>query len=409
MRHTARSSRRLGMLVATASAVAIATTFLTPPASAAEWDVVASGLDNPRQLSFRGSSLYVAEAGKGGGGPCIEGPEGDSCLGLSGAITRVKNGNQSRVLTGLPSLAAPDGSGAIGPSDVVVVRDNRYTVSIGLGNDPAVKEDLGWRGRRLATIIRGTFGQKGPRVVANIADFEAANDPDGLGPDTNPVSILKRGSRLNVVDAGGNALLRVARKQIRVLTTFDSPGNAPAQMGGFPIQPVPTAVALGPDGAFYISELTGFPFLPGIARIHRWVPGMPTTVYATGLTNVTELVGRVTLFIPKVIVAVLILALGAYFARFIENTILAYSRNIGLEDAEVLGRFARYAVLVFVVMIALEQVDVASELVRQSFLIILAGVVFALALAFGLGAQYRVSDLLEKWWPSKKLQQKSKE
>jgi hypothetical protein len=128
-----------------------------------------------------------------------------------------------------------------------------------------------------------------------------------------------------------------------------------------------------------------------------------------GLTNVTELVGRVTLFIPKVVVAVLILALGAYFARFIENTILAYSRNIGLEDAEFLGRFARYAVLVFVVMIALEQVDVASELVRQSFLIILAGVVFALALAFGLGAQYRVSELMEKWWPSKKIQQKSKE
>lgn len=128
-----------------------------------------------------------------------------------------------------------------------------------------------------------------------------------------------------------------------------------------------------------------------------------------GLTNVTELVGRVALFIPKVIVAVLILALGAYFARFIENTILAYSRNIGLEDAEFLGRFARYAVLVFVVMIALEQVDVASELVRQSFLIILAGVVFALALAFGLGAQYRVSELLEKWWPSSKSQQKSKE
>ena len=127
-----------------------------------------------------------------------------------------------------------------------------------------------------------------------------------------------------------------------------------------------------------------------------------------GLTNVTELVGRVTLFIPKVIVAVLILALGAYFARFIENTILAYSRNIGLEDAELLGRFARYAVLVFVIMIALEQVDVASELVRHSFLIILAGVVFALALAFGLGGQYRVSELIEKWWP-KKIQQKSKE
>jgi hypothetical protein len=128
-----------------------------------------------------------------------------------------------------------------------------------------------------------------------------------------------------------------------------------------------------------------------------------------GLTNVTELVGRVALFIPKVIVAVLILALGAYFARFIDNSIMAYGKNIGLEDAEFLGRFARYAVLIFVVMIALEQVDVASELVRQSFLIILAGLVFALALAFGLGSQQRVAELLDKWWPSQKSQQKNKE
>lgn len=128
-----------------------------------------------------------------------------------------------------------------------------------------------------------------------------------------------------------------------------------------------------------------------------------------GLTNVTELIGRVALFIPKVIVAVLILAFGAYFARFIDNTIIAYGKNVGLEDAEFLGRSARYAILVFVVMIALEQVDVASELVRQSFLIILAGVVLALALAFGLGCQHRVSEMLNKWWPSHGSEHKNKE
>lgn len=128
-----------------------------------------------------------------------------------------------------------------------------------------------------------------------------------------------------------------------------------------------------------------------------------------GLTNVTELIGRVALFIPKVIVAVLILAFGAYFARFIDNSIIAYGKNVGLDDAEFLGRFARYAVLIFVVMIALEQVNVASELVRQSFLIILAGVVFALALAFGLGSQHRIAELLDKWWPAHRSQQKNKE
>jgi len=128
-----------------------------------------------------------------------------------------------------------------------------------------------------------------------------------------------------------------------------------------------------------------------------------------GLTNVTELIGRVALFIPKVIVAVLIMAFGAYFARFLDNTIIAYGKNVGLEDVEFLGRFARYAVLIFVVMIALEQVDVASELVRQSFLIILAGVVFALALAFGLGSQHRIAELLDKWWPAHGPRQKNKE
>ena len=55
-----------------------------------------------------------------------------------------------------------------------------------------------------------------------------------------------------------------------------------------PIHPVPTSVAVGPDGAFYVSELTGFPFLPGFSRIHRVVPGSPDGL-RVGLTNVTDL------------------------------------------------------------------------------------------------------------------------
>ncbi len=288
MRHTT-AHRRLATLAATAAATALATTFLAPPASAVEWDVVASSLDNPRQLSFSGDTLYVAEAGAGGSGPCVAGPEGDVCLGLTGAVTRVRNGVQRRVLTRLPSLAAEDGSSALGPADVRVLRGNRYTVTVGLGNDPAVKRKLGWRGRRLGTVVRGAFSEDGPRIVANIARFEANHDPDGAGPDSNPTGLLRRGQRIVLTDSGGNSLLRVIDGHISAVTTFDSPGNAPAEMGGFPIQPVPTSVAVGPDGAFYVSELTGFPFLPDIARIHRVVPGMPSRVYATGLTNVTDL------------------------------------------------------------------------------------------------------------------------
>jgi flagellar biosynthesis protein FliQ len=121
-----------------------------------------------------------------------------------------------------------------------------------------------------------------------------------------------------------------------------------------------------------------------------------------GLIYVTDLLGRVILFVPKVLVAVLVLAFGAYFARFVGNAITAYCRNVHIQDAELLGRLAQYAILTFVILIALDQVNIGGDIVRQSFLIILAGVVFALALAFGLGGKEWAAELLERWWPRRK-------
>jgi len=121
-----------------------------------------------------------------------------------------------------------------------------------------------------------------------------------------------------------------------------------------------------------------------------------------GLAYVTDLLGRIILFVPKVMVALLILAFGAYFARFIGNAITAYCRNIHIQDADLLGRLAQYAIVTFVVLIALDQVNIGGDIVRQSFLIVLAGLVFALALAFGLGGREWAAELLERWWPRRK-------
>ena len=118
-----------------------------------------------------------------------------------------------------------------------------------------------------------------------------------------------------------------------------------------------------------------------------------------GLTYITGLLGQVVLFVPKVIVALLILAFGAYFARFIGNAVITYCRNVNIQDADVLGKLAQYAMMTFVVLIALDQVNVGGDIVRQSFLIILAGAVFAFALAFGLGGKAAAAELIERWWP----------
>jgi hypothetical protein len=139
-----------------------------------------------------------------------------------------------------------------------------------------------------------------------------------------------------------------------------------------------------------------------LGLLSYWLAILATFMVAfngLGLTYVTDLIGRVLLFIPKVIAAVLILVFGAYFARFLAITVTAYFRNVGLADAELLGRITRYAIMVFVTLMALDQMSVGGDIIRQSFLILLAGVVLALALAFGIGGQKWAAELLERLRP----------
>jgi hypothetical protein len=138
--------------------------------------------------------------------------------------------------------------------------------------------------------------------------------------------------------------------------------------------------------------------------IAYWVVILAALIIAfnsLGLTYITDLLRQVVLFVPHVIVALLVLAFGAYFARFIGTTVTTYCRNVGIQDADVLGKIAQYAIIAFVVLIAFDQMSVGGQIVRESFLIILAGVVFGLALAFGLGGRRWAAAMLERWWPSR--------
>jgi hypothetical protein len=117
---------------------------------------------------------------------------------------------------------------------------------------------------------------------------------------------------------------------------------------------------------------------------------------SVGLIAFTELIEKVVLFVPRVIVAVIILAFGTYFARFIGMSVTAYCRKLDMPDATLLGRLAMYAIVVFVAMIAIDHLGL-GDIIRQSFLIILGAVALALALAFGLGGQKRAGDFLDRW------------
>jgi len=136
-----------------------------------------------------------------------------------------------------------------------------------------------------------------------------------------------------------------------------------------------------------------------------WLIILATLIIAfngLGLTYITDLLGRVVLFTPKLLIAMLIVVFGSYCARFVGRAVNTYCVDAKIPDADMLGRIVRYVIMTFVVMIALSQVEIGGDMVQRTFLIILGGLMLALALAFGIGGQHWAAALLQRWWPQDK-------
>jgi hypothetical protein len=224
---------------------------------------------------------------------------------------------------------APDGS-------LLVADAGAGIVELRQGDGSLVAElegvtDVGPIGRGAMFAIRGggpglTTGalfrvsRGSTRLVADLYQFEAENNPHPAAIDSNPfdVEVLNGGDVL-VADAGGNDLLIVDQNGkvdwIAVLpnemvSTADiknlagCPTPVPqlaftcALPPSLPAQPVATSVAVGPDGAYYVSELKGFPAPRGRSRIWRIEPGArhadcatspACSIVATGFTSITDL------------------------------------------------------------------------------------------------------------------------
>ena len=266
-------------------------------AGAATTRVVMSGLDNPRGLALGPlGSVYVAEAGRGGAGPCFTPPirGGVMCYGATGAISRLWFGQQTRISSGLPSYANVATGEAAGPHDLV----------LGPGD---LRFSVGWAGEGLPRSVLPGVGEQfghlyrfpiygGPVSVADLTAYEFRANPDGGLPDSNPYGLLGEEGSTLVVDAGGNSLLRARDNgDISTLATF------PSRTSGRPTDAVPTAVAAWPRSdsddskgntrgrTYYVSELTGVPFAAGAANIYRVVPGQAPTVAYSGFTTVIDL------------------------------------------------------------------------------------------------------------------------
>lgn len=197
-------------------------------------------------------------------------PNGDILVADAGAGIATLNGDTDIALPGVTDVG-PLGRGAL-------------WATTGAGADPTM--DTG------QAIYRTARGKT--RLIANLFAFEQENDPDG-NVDSNPfdVQALGGGAAL-VADAGGNDLLRVDNEgHVEVLAVFPDELVSTANLKDLagcptpaipdlafacglpemiPGQAVPTSIAVGPDGNYFVGELKGFPAPAGASNIWRVSP-----------------------------------------------------------------------------------------------------------------------------------------
>ena len=309
----------------------------TKAAEAAQLTVIADELNQPRGLSFDSDgNLYVGETGLGGDGNCQGSPSTQGeliCAGDTASVTVISpDGEQSRIFEGFDSLALqPSQEQGAGPQELNFDSSGNAYLLTGYAGFP------GNRDPELNTLSRGieipaeqgafapvpadrllntpSLGQlykadlnTGELTsIFDFAEYELLNNPDGGDIVSNPYDFTISGDTAYVADGGGNAIYNVKLdgSEVKVTPTprqtVDNPEYPPAPPGQEPfrlpgqtaeqaeIQSVPTGIEVGPDGAVYVGEQSGYPYPEGGARILRIGADGKPEVYADGFTQITDI------------------------------------------------------------------------------------------------------------------------
>ncbi|NQV08849.1 hypothetical protein HQ529_03290 [Candidatus Woesearchaeota archaeon] len=131
-------------------------------------------------------------------------------------------------------------------------------------------------------------------------------------------------------------------------------------------------------------------FLATITKWYVFILFLPSAAGLINLTKLSEFLMTVSLWVPNLIVAIVLALLGFLTIEYVGDKV----SETKAKGAHLIASVIKVIILIFVAIIALEQVGINVAIAENSFLIILAGIMLALGLGFGLGLKDEAKSLI---------------
>ena len=138
-------------------------------------------------------------------------------------------------------------------------------------------------------------------------------------------------------------------------------------------------------------------FLGALVKWFIIIVFLMASLQIIGLTQVnTFLSGAVLYYLPKVIIATLVLIGATILADGMQKLVSSSAKAVSIRSANMLGSITRYAIWIFAFIIAFSELGIAETFMNSLFIGLIAGLSLAFGLAFGLGGKDAASRAIER-------------
>ncbi len=276
----------------------------TPEATGIVEEVLLTGLADPRFLAVDGDSILFTESGTGGEEPLIliavegtpESTEPVSMHGKTGKLSRLAaDGTVTEIVSDFRSYTFGANGEIVGAAGLAI--DGQGSAYVAVGAPGPFISQIPLTGEE-GVVYKVDLATGAKEVVANILQYELANDPDPMTLDSNLYGLDIMDGTVYVADSGANTVFSVDTSASNEIAAFAitggfeapflPPDGNPLRGGAREIDSVPSCAVTGPDGRLYVSYVTGGPFPTGFSRVDAYSADGTFETVAEGLTMVSD-------------------------------------------------------------------------------------------------------------------------